>query len=171
MTSHPAEADRGGPAGATGCAEPRTETSYAPFARLTAPNAALYRQVMRVFLTAKERFAVHLRPEDVHAALPPEHGVDDDSRAKCLGLLHAFDLDVVMTSEREWVCYPQVPGIAIARLSRVDEIAAVLVTRWEWDGAARARGGEPARPTGGIPAQTGRPTAPDPAAAQDALWT
>jgi hypothetical protein len=28
---------------------------------------------MRAFLTAKERFAVHLRPEDVHAALPSEH--------------------------------------------------------------------------------------------------
>ncbi|WP_306102492.1 SbcC/MukB-like Walker B domain-containing protein, partial [Streptomyces acidiscabies] len=70
-------------------------------------------------------------------------GVDDDSRAKCLGLLHAFDLDVVMTSEREWACYPQVPGIAIAQLSRVDEIAAVLVTRWEWDGSERLRGAEP----------------------------
>ncbi|MER7672857.1 TIGR02680 family protein [Kitasatospora sp. NPDC096128] len=66
-------------------------------------------------------------------------GVDDDSRAKSLGLLAAFDLDVVMTSEREWGCYPQVPGLAIAQLSRVDEIAAVLVTRWEWDGYRRAR--------------------------------
>ncbi|MEV7233869.1 TIGR02677 family protein [Streptomyces sp. NPDC051020] len=44
-------------------------TDYTPFAHLTAPNAALYRQVMRAFLAAKERFAVHLRPEDVHAAL------------------------------------------------------------------------------------------------------
>ncbi|MET8540341.1 TIGR02680 family protein [Kitasatospora sp. NPDC004799] len=66
-------------------------------------------------------------------------GVDDDSRAKSLGLLAAFDLDVVMTSEREWGCYPQVPGLAIAQLSRVDEIAAVLVTRWEWDGRQRRR--------------------------------
>lgn len=74
-------------------------------------------------------------------------GVDDDSRAKCLGLLRAFDLDVVMTSEREWACYPQVPGIAIAQLSRVDDIDAVLVTRWEWDGGERRRGTEPgARP-------------------------
>ncbi|WP_327271716.1 TIGR02680 family protein [Streptomyces sp. NBC_01224] len=72
-------------------------------------------------------------------------GVDDDSRAKCLGLLHAFDLDVVMTSEREWACYPQVPGVAIAQLSRIDEVAAVLVTRWEWDGTERARGFEPDR--------------------------
>ncbi|MFG2389835.1 TIGR02680 family protein [Streptomyces lavendulae] len=73
-------------------------------------------------------------------------GVDDDSRAKCLGLLHAFDLDVVMTSEREWACYPQVPGIAIAQLSRVDEVAAVLVTRWEWDGTVRTRREDPVRP-------------------------
>ncbi|MER5640331.1 TIGR02680 family protein [Kitasatospora sp. NPDC002227] len=66
-------------------------------------------------------------------------GVDDDSRAKSLGLLAAFDLDVVMTSEREWGCYPQVPGLAIAQLSRVDEIAAVLVTHWVWDGHHRTR--------------------------------
>ncbi|MFE1286842.1 TIGR02677 family protein [Streptomyces sp. NPDC058751] len=46
-----------------------TSQDYSPFAHLTVPNSALYRQVMRAFLTAKERFAVHLRPEDVHAAL------------------------------------------------------------------------------------------------------
>lgn len=78
-------------------------------------------------------------------------GVDDDSRAKCLGLLHAFDLDVVMTSEREWACYPQVPGIAIAQLARVDEVAAVLVTRWEWDGTARTRREDPVRPSDAEP--------------------
>jgi uncharacterized protein (TIGR02680 family) len=66
-------------------------------------------------------------------------GVDDRARAQCLGLLAAFDLDVVMTSEREWGCYAEVPGLAIAQLSRVEGIAAVLVTRWEWDGAARTR--------------------------------
>ncbi|TDC05274.1 TIGR02680 family protein, partial [Streptomyces sp. 8K308] len=83
-------------------------------------------------------------------------GVDDDSRAKCLGLLHAFDLDVVMTSEREWACYPQVPGIAIAQLSRIDELSAVLVTRWEWDGTARQRRADPVR---------AEPAPPEP------LWT
>ena len=65
-------------------------------------------------------------------------GVDDDARAKCLGLLAAFDLDVVMTSEREWGCYREVPGLAIAQLARIDGIAAVLVSHWEWDGAAHA---------------------------------
>lgn len=64
-------------------------------------------------------------------------GVDDDSRAKCLGLLASFDLDVVMTSEREWGCYPQVPGLAIAQLARRDGIDAVLVTPWRWDGRDR----------------------------------
>lgn len=39
---------------------------FRPFAHLTAPNADLYRQVMGVFVQAKRRFTVHLRPEDVH---------------------------------------------------------------------------------------------------------
>lgn len=43
--------------------------AYGPFAHLTAPNVLLYRVVMRAFLVAKERFAVHLRPEDVYAGL------------------------------------------------------------------------------------------------------
>ncbi|GAA3509144.1 uncharacterized protein (TIGR02680 family) [Streptosporangium album] len=66
-------------------------------------------------------------------------GVDDDSRAKCLGLLATFDMDVVMTSEREWGCYPQVPGLSICQLSRRDGIDAVLVTPWRWDGHERRR--------------------------------
>ncbi|WP_448071183.1 SbcC/MukB-like Walker B domain-containing protein [Georgenia yuyongxinii] len=69
-------------------------------------------------------------------------GVDDDSRAKSLGLLATFDLDVVMTSEREWGCYPQVPGLAIAQLSRVEGVDAVGVTRWRWDGRRRYRDAE-----------------------------
>lgn len=75
-------------------------------------------------------------------------GVDDDSRAKCLGLLAAFDLDVVMTSEREWGCYPQVPGLAIAQLARRDGIDAVLVTPWRWDGRERT---EQQRPVAYVP--------------------
>ncbi|MEU9207278.1 TIGR02677 family protein [Streptomyces sp. NPDC048415] len=73
MTPQPAEPDRTEPAESSGRTEPSGNPAYAPFAHLTAPNSALYRDVMRAFLTAKERFAVHLRPEDVHAALPSEH--------------------------------------------------------------------------------------------------
>jgi uncharacterized protein (TIGR02680 family) len=68
-------------------------------------------------------------------------GVDDDSRAKCMGLLATFDMDVVMTSEREWGCYPQVPGLGICQLARQDGVDAVLVTPWQWDGRERRRAG------------------------------
>jgi uncharacterized protein YPO0396 len=71
-------------------------------------------------------------------------GVDDNARAKYLGLLAVFDLDVVMTSEREWGCYPEVPGLAIAQLARSDGVAAVLVTHWQWDGVRRTRMPRPA---------------------------
>jgi uncharacterized protein (TIGR02680 family) len=87
-------------------------------------------------------------------------GVDDDSRAKCLGLLATFDMDVVMTSEREWGCYPQVPGLAICQLSRRDGIDAVLVTPWRWDGRDRTRTERPEP-------RRGRPTEPG----QDELFT
>eukprot|EP01035_Chromulina_nebulosa_P007525 gene7526-10155_t len=61
-------------------------------------------------------------------------GIDNDARAKCLGLLAAFDLDVVMTSEREWGTYPTVPGLAIYQLATRAGIDAIGVTRWVWNG-------------------------------------
>jgi uncharacterized protein (TIGR02677 family) len=44
-------------------------SDFTPFSYLTAPNVELYRLVMGVFLQAKRRFAVHMRPEDVHEVL------------------------------------------------------------------------------------------------------
>ncbi|MFC5747698.1 TIGR02680 family protein [Actinomadura rugatobispora] len=75
-------------------------------------------------------------------------GVDDDARAKCLGLLTTFDLDVVMTSEREWGFYTTVPGLAAHHLVRRDGVDAVHVTTWEWDGQepVRVERGTSARP-------------------------
>jgi hypothetical protein len=61
-------------------------------------------------------------------------GIDSDMRAKCMGLLAAFDLDFVMTSEREWGCYPTLPGLAICQLSSRPGIDAVLATHWVWNG-------------------------------------
>ena len=40
-----------------------------PFTHLGVPNAEQYRRVLRVFARAKERFIVHLRPEDIAAEL------------------------------------------------------------------------------------------------------
>jgi uncharacterized protein (TIGR02677 family) len=40
-----------------------------PFAHLSAPNASLYRDVLATFARARDRFIVHMRPEDVSADL------------------------------------------------------------------------------------------------------
>jgi uncharacterized protein (TIGR02677 family) len=52
-----------------------------PFAHLSAPNASLYRSLLRTFAQAKERFIVHLRPEDIAAELRIEA---DEQLAKAL---------------------------------------------------------------------------------------
>lgn len=69
-------------------------------------------------------------------------GIDSDMRAKCLGLLEQFDLDLMMTSEREWGCYPTVKGLAIAQLATRPGIDAVGVSRWVWNGRERVRSDE-----------------------------
>jgi uncharacterized protein (TIGR02677 family) len=45
---------------------------YRSFSYLTTQNAGLYRRVMLAFVAAKRRFVVHLRGEDVCAALPDQ---------------------------------------------------------------------------------------------------
>lgn len=47
---------------------------YGPFAYLSTPNAPIYRRVMRVLMAEKERFTVHVRPEQVWAALRDDGG-------------------------------------------------------------------------------------------------
>ena len=89
-------------------------------------------------------------------------GVDDDARASCMGLLATFDLDFVMTSEREWGCYPTVPGLAIHQLSRREGIDAVHLTRWEWDGRARSRVE--------VPPLVSRPGDDEPPQGMEPLW-
>jgi hypothetical protein len=65
-------------------------------------------------------------------------GIDADMRAKCMGLLHIFDLDFMMTSEREWGCYQTLPGVAIYQLSTRPDIDAIGLTRWVWNGRRRS---------------------------------
>lgn len=65
-------------------------------------------------------------------------GIDKAMRAQCMGLLAAFDLDFVMTSEQEWGCYATLPGVAIYQLSTRPGIDAVGITRWVWNGRERA---------------------------------
>ncbi|WP_373694015.1 TIGR02680 family protein [Parafrankia sp. BMG5.11] len=117
--------------------------------RVLAASIPLFAAAASFYDSAGDRRAPRLIALDEAFA-----GVDDDSRAKCLGLLATFDLDVVMTSEREWGCYPQVPGLAIAQLSRRDGVDAVLVTPWRWDGRERTRLD---RPSTYLPAPAAQP--------------
>lgn len=48
--------------------------AYGPFAYLGTPNAGLYRRVMRALMAEKERFTVHVRPEQVYATLARDGG-------------------------------------------------------------------------------------------------
>ena len=66
-------------------------------------------------------------------------GIDNDMRRQCLGLLKAFDLDVVMTSEREWGCYDTVPALAIYQLASASSGDCIAATRYVWDGRQRVR--------------------------------
>jgi hypothetical protein len=66
-------------------------------------------------------------------------GIDSDMRGKCMGLLNEFDLDFVMTSEREWGCYRSMPGLAIYQLSARAGIDAVWASRFIWNGRERVR--------------------------------
>ncbi len=72
-------------------------------------------------------------------------GIDDAARAHCMGLIREFDLDFVITSEREWACYAELPGVSICQLQRHEGIDAVHVSRWTWDGRGRHREEDPDR--------------------------
>lgn len=72
-------------------------------------------------------------------------GIDDAARAHCMALIREFDLDFVITSEREWACYAELPGVSIAQLQRREGIDAVHVSRWTWNGRARRREADPDR--------------------------
>jgi uncharacterized protein (TIGR02680 family) len=72
-------------------------------------------------------------------------GIDDAARAHCMGLIREFDLDFVITSEREWACYAELPGVSICQLQRREGIDAVHVSRWTWDGRTKSRQADPDR--------------------------
>jgi uncharacterized protein (TIGR02677 family) len=63
---------------------------FKPFSYLTAPNAALYRQVMLAFVAAKRRFVVHLRSEDVVEALAGKAPTDEKAIADALAKLEEW---------------------------------------------------------------------------------
>ncbi len=70
-------------------AHPKTQgggAAYGPFAYLSTPNAPIYRRIMRALMAEKERFTVHVRPEQVTAALLADGGepVEEDAVSDAL---------------------------------------------------------------------------------------
>jgi uncharacterized protein (TIGR02680 family) len=66
-------------------------------------------------------------------------GIDQETRARLMGLLEVFDLDYVMTSESEWGTHPSVSALAIYQLASRQGFNAVAVTRWVWNGSEKVR--------------------------------
>jgi uncharacterized protein (TIGR02677 family) len=73
---------------------PKPSGPARPFAHLNAPLHALYREIMTVFRDSKQRFVVHLRPEDVAEALrstePAGQRATQEEIAEALGRLEEW---------------------------------------------------------------------------------
>ena len=65
-----------------------------PFTHLSVPHADLYRSLLRTFARAKERFIVHLRPEDVAAELRTDNDEQLTAAREQLFLLGNLRADV-----------------------------------------------------------------------------
>lgn len=81
------------------------------FAHVTAPNAEMYRAVMRIFGKAKARFMLHLRPEDLLAELqglgfhyrPNESGGDEKvERVESSAALDRDTVSLLLESLESW---------------------------------------------------------------------
>ncbi|RPF21756.1 TIGR02680 family protein [Myceligenerans xiligouense] len=59
-------------------------------------------------------------------------GIDEMNRGQIFALLRDLDLDLVLTSDHEWACYPEVPEIAIHALAAGADDDAVTTTRFIW---------------------------------------
>ncbi len=63
--------------------------------------------------------------------------VDEPTHGELLGLLVDLDLDVVLTSERLWGCFPTVPGLEIYEAIREPGTPGVALAHFHWDGHRR----------------------------------
>ena len=63
--------------------------------------------------------------------------VDEPTHGRLLELLVDLDLDFMITSERLWGCFPQVPSLEIYEVLRDPAIAGVAFVHFHWDGHER----------------------------------
>ncbi|HWS38642.1 MAG TPA: TIGR02680 family protein [Actinoplanes sp.] len=63
--------------------------------------------------------------------------VDEPTHGRLLGLLVDLDLDAVLTSERLWGCFPEVPSLGIYECLRDPTRPGVATLHFRWDGHRR----------------------------------
>ena len=63
--------------------------------------------------------------------------VDEPTHGRLLTLLIELDLDFVMTSERMWGCFPEVPSLEIYEALREPLVPGVALVHFRWDGRQR----------------------------------
>ncbi|MGO9558166.1 MAG: TIGR02680 family protein, partial [Acidimicrobiales bacterium] len=63
--------------------------------------------------------------------------VDEPTHGRLLKLLIELDLDFVMTSERMWGCFPEVPSLEIYEALREPLVPGVALVHFRWDGRQR----------------------------------
>jgi hypothetical protein len=64
--------------------------------------------------------------------------VDEPTHGRLLGLLVDLDLDAVLTSERLWGCFPEVPSLGIYECLRDPAQPGVATLHFRWDGTRRS---------------------------------
>lgn len=63
--------------------------------------------------------------------------VDEPTHGRLLGLLVDLDLDAILTSERLWGCFPEVPSLGIYECLRDPAQPGVATLHFRWDGSRR----------------------------------
>jgi hypothetical protein len=63
--------------------------------------------------------------------------VDEPTHGRLLSLLVDMNLDFIITSERMWGCFPEVPSLEIYEALRDPGIPGVALVHFHWDGNTR----------------------------------
>jgi uncharacterized protein (TIGR02680 family) len=63
--------------------------------------------------------------------------VDEPTHGRLLALLVELDLDFIITSERMWGCFPDVPSLEIYEALRDPSVPGVALVHFRWDGHRR----------------------------------
>jgi hypothetical protein len=63
--------------------------------------------------------------------------IDEPTHGRLLALLVQLDLDFLLTSERMWGCFPEVPSLEIHEALREPSVPGVALVHFRWDGKQR----------------------------------